>query len=417
MKRPEAEVLIVGAGPAGAALGLELARRGREVLITEAARFPRDKPCGDCVNPGAVAELERLAVRERLQAKLAPRRLRGWSVEAPDGSAFRACFGSDHDGRAPEGWAVRRRDFDAALLEEAQCAGVGVRFGVRVYDLMRAGGRIAGVAARQGADRSEIRARFVVGADGLRSVVQRRLRLKRRPARLRKIALVGHLAGPDGEDDFGELRVRGGRTCGYAPLPHGGNVTLVIPEDEAAEAGGSPRDFFSGALSQFPEVQARVRASGLEKAVLVTGPFDRPVRRAWSPGALLVGDAAGYYDPFTGQGIYQALRSARLAAEAIDAALTDPERETHALARYGRRMRLEFEPKRGLQRVIEAAVSRPAVMSRLMVTLSQREGVAAGRLLRATGDLVHPATLLDPALWVPLLSRLAYGEWTHITRS
>jgi flavin-dependent dehydrogenase len=305
---------------------------------------------------------------------------------------------------------VRRRDFDAALLEEAQRAGVRVRFGVRVYDVFGANGRIAGVAARAGVGKSEIRARFVVGADGLRSVVQRRLHLARRPARLRKIALVGHLAGPDGEDEFGELRVRGGRTCGYAPLTHGGNVTLVISADEAAKVGGSPRDFFAAALSEFPAVQARVRASGLEKDVLVTGPFDRPVRRAWSPGALLVGDAAGYYDPFTGQGIYQALRSARLAAEAIDIALTDSERETQALARYGRRMRVEFGPKRGLQRVIEAAVSRPAVMSRFVVALSGRKDWAADRLLRATGDLVHPAATLDPAFWLPLLSRLAYDR-------
>jgi flavin-dependent dehydrogenase len=206
------------------------------------------------------------------------------------------------------------------------------------------------------------------------------------------------------------MRVRGGRTCGYAPLPHGGNVTLVIPADEASEVGGSPRDFFNAALSEFPEVEARVRASGLEAEVLVTGPFDRPVRRAWSPGAILVGDAAGYYDPFTGQGIYQALRSARLAAEAIDNALTDSESETRTLARYGRRMRIEFGPKRGLQRLIEAAVSRPAVMSRFVMALSGRKGVAAGRLLRATGDLAHPVAALDPALWILLLSRLVHGR-------
>lgn len=409
MKGLESEVLVVGAGPAGAALGLELARRGRDVLILEGERFPRDKPCGDCVNPGAVAELKQLGVSARLQAKLAPRRLKGWRVEAPDGRAFRACFGIDRDGRRPTGWAVRRRDFDAAMLEEAERAGVRVRFGVRVYDLVQASGRIVGVAARAGVGTSEIRARFVVGADGLRSVVQRRLDLARRPARLRKIALVGHLAGADGEDGFGELRVRGGRTCGYAPLPGGGNVTLVIPADEATEVGGSPRDFLMAGFSEFPEVEARVRASGLETDVLVTGPFDRPVRRAWSPGTLLVGDAAGYYDPFTGQGIYQALRSARLAAATIDRALTDPKREIQAMARYGRRMRIEFGPKRGLQRVIEAAVSRPTLMSRSLAALSRREARAAERLLRVTGDLVHPAATLDPAFWVPFLSRLAYG--------
>lgn len=405
----DCEVLVVGAGPAGAALGLGLARRGRDVLILERARFPRDKPCGDCLNPGAVAELERLALRARLQAKLSPQPIRGWQVEAPDGQTFRACFGADRDGGRPEGWAVRRRDFDAALLEEAQQAGARVRFGPRVYDLIRSNDRVAGVVARAGVGTSEVRARFVVGADGLRSVVQRRLGLASRRARLRKIALVGHLTGPDGGNGFGELRVCGGRTCGYAPLPDGGNVTLVIAADEASSVGTSPRDFFTAALARFPEVEARVRTAGLDEKVLVTGPFDRPVRKVWSPGALLVGDAAGYYDPFTGQGIYQALCSARLAAAALDRMLTDSGEELPAMARYGRRLRVEFGPKRGLQRIIEAAISRPAVMSRFVLAFSGRRSVAAGRLLRATGDVVHPVALLDPRFWLSLLSRLVYG--------
>jgi flavin-dependent dehydrogenase len=105
--------VVVGAGPAGAALGLELARRGRGVLILERSRFPRDKPCGDCVNPGALAELRRLGVAERLHSVLAPQPLRGWQVEAPDGRAFRVAFGEDADGATLEGWAVRRREFDA----------------------------------------------------------------------------------------------------------------------------------------------------------------------------------------------------------------------------------------------------------------------------------------------------------------
>lgn len=402
------EVLIVGAGPAGAALGLELARRGRDVLIVERAQFPRDKPCGDCVNPGAVAELERLGVAGRLRERLAPGQLRGWHVEAPDGRGFRAAFGEGDEGHTLDGWAVRRRDFDAALLEEARRLGARVCFGMRVYDVLRAGERVAGVAGRQGTASREARARFVVGADGLRSVVQRRLGLARRPPRLRKIALVGHLAGSDRDPGFGELHVRGRRTCGYVALPGGGNVTVVISQDEARAIGGAPRDFLSEALSRFPRVWARVSECGLEQDVMVTGPFDRPVRRPWSPGAILVGDAAGYYDPFTGQGIYQALRSARLAAEAIDAALSDPGEERGALRRYGRRMRIEFGPKRGLQRVIEAAVSRPGVMSRCVAALSQREGVAARRLLRATGDLAHPATVLDPQLWL-----LTFLSTTH----
>lgn len=407
--RTEAEVLVVGAGPAGAVLGLELARCGRDVLIVERSQFPRDKACGDCANPGAVAELRRLGLADRLQSALTPTPLRGWRVEAPDGRAFRVEFGSGPDGRSIEGWAVRRRDLDAAVLEQACCAGARVRFGLGIYQLLRDRGRVSGVLAREGAATREIRASFTVGADGLRSVVQRRLGLARRPPRLRKIALVGHLAGLDGAEGFGELRVRGGRTCGFAPVPGGANVTLVIPERDAGGIGARAREFLDAALFDFPEVRERVHRFGLESAVMVTGPFDRPVSRPWAPGVILVGDAAGYFDPFTGQGIYQALKSGRLAAEFIDTALRDPDGELAALRRYGRRMRNVFAPKQALQRLIEATISRPPVMSRLVAALAEREG-AARRLLHATSDVRHPGALLDPEFWSRLVLSMAYGK-------
>ncbi len=406
MKRKGAEVVIVGAGPAGAALGLQLARRGRDVMILERSRFPRDKPCGDCVNPGAVAELVRLGVRDSLLRSIRPFPLKGWRVESPDGRFFQAAFDREAgNGNRRLAWAVRRREFDAALLAEAQRAGARVTFRIRVYDLLRKNGRVVGVLARDGTSEREMYSRVVVGADGLGSVVQRRLRLTSRPARLRKLALVGHLRGPIETSGFGELRVRNGRSCGLAPLTGGGNVTLVLPTSEAAAVAGRPLEFLAVALRNFPELAARVEPVGLEDSVSVTGPFDRPVRRPWSAGAVLIGDAAGYYDPFTGQGIHQALRSARLAAPAIAAALADPSAEAAALRRYGRQLRLELTPTRVLQRIIEAALNRPRVMSRLIEGLARGDGAAARRLLRVTGDLAHPLTLLDPYLWL----RLATG--------
>jgi geranylgeranyl reductase family protein len=406
--RGTVDVLIVGAGPAGAALALALARRGREVLVIERSRFPRDKPCGDCLNPGAVAELERLGIAARLRSSLAPQPLRGWYVEAADGRAFRATFGAFADGSRIEGWAVRRRDFDAELLSQAIGAGARVGFGLHVIDVLRERGRSVGVVYREGTSTAKIRARLVVGADGLRSVVQRRLGLRRRPPRLRKIALVGHLAGANGSGDIGELRVRGGRTCGYAPVPSGANITLVIPEVQAAAARG--KSFLHEALSDFPEVRDRALAAGWENDLLVTGPFDCPVQRPWAPGALLVGDAAGYYDPFTGQGIHQALRSAAYAAVTIERILRTPSREISELRRYSARMWSELTPKRIVQRAIEAVIGHPERMSRVIRTLADGDGTAARRLLQVTGDVKHPLTLLAPATWLHLLASAGIGD-------
>jgi flavin-dependent dehydrogenase len=410
--RTSAEVLIIGAGPAGSATALWLARQGRDVLILERARFPRDKPCGDCVNPGAVAELVRLGVAQRLEEKLTPNPLYGWHVEAPDGQAFRAEFGLGPEGEPLRGWAVRRREFDTALLEEALCAGARVEFGLGVLDVLLAQGRVVGVLAREGTVEREYRATFLVAADGLRSIVRRRLDLTRRPPRLRKIAVVGHLARANSSGSFGELRVRDGRSCGYAPLGLGANVTLVVPQHEAGQIAPDPAAFLTAAVLRFPEVFDRVRRCGLERRVMVTGPFDWPVRRPWAPGAILVGDAAGYYDPLTGQGIHQALGSARLASQAVERALRDPSTMEAVFSKYGRVLEWDYRPKRALQRLIEATVSRPAVMSRFVRGLSGDMAVAS-RLLRATGDVLHPVTLLDPLLWPRLAIRMVKGTNAH----
>ncbi len=409
MKRSQPEVIIVGAGPAGSALALTLARAGRDVLILEKSRFPRDKPCGDCVNPGAVSELRALGIADWLSAKLKPRLLRGWRVEASDGSAFRAAFGrakangSSRLDDAALGWTVRRSEFDAALLAEAQRAGARVEFGLRVFDLVTENGRVAGVIARCGESHREIRGSLVVGADGLRSAVRHRLKLAARRPRLRKIALVGHLVSGNGTGSFGELRVRGGHIVGYASYADGANVTLVVPQEEAVAVSGDTRAFFLDALLKFPEVRERVMRCGLDEAFMVTGPFDYPVSRPWAPGVLLVGDAAGYYDPFTGQGIYQALRTACLAAQAIESALTDPRHERSALRRYGRRVRRELTPTRAVQRVIEFVIGHPDLMSFFVQALAGGGGGSPRRLLRVTGDLAHPLALAHPQLWMGLL--------------
>lgn len=393
------EVVIVGGGPAGSALGLRLARAGRDVLLLERSRFPRDKPCGDCVNPGAVSELELLGVTERLRCLARPRPLEGWRVESPDGRAFQASFTGKETDSASVAWAIRRRDLDSALIDVAREAGTDVEFGSRVYDLSYRGGRVDGVIVRRGTRTAEICANLVVGADGLHSVVRRRLGVTARPPRLRKLALVAHTTGGPAEEGraFGELRVASGRVCGFAPLADdAANITLVVPWSEAGRLAGDPSGYFMQALREFPVVYERVDRWGLERDVHVTGPFDVPVRRAWAPGVLLVGDAAGYYDPFTGQGIHQALHGARLAAEAARAILERPSSERFAMWRYEIGMRRVFEPKRAVQRLIEAAIQRPRLLSRAVGALGASPSTSAARLLRVVGDITTPLSLGDP---------------------
>lgn len=378
------DVLVVGAGPAGSALSVRLAARGCETWCLDAAEFPREKACGDCVNPGAVAALSRLGALDRVVEMAPPRRLRGWRIRSAGGRGFEAEYG-----RGLVGFGIRRRDLDAALVCFAQSRGVRLLARTRVVDILRQGSRVVGVIAVRDGRRVELRARLVVGADGLRSVVATRLGLVARPARRRKVTFVAHLPGAAGLlDGMGELWLAGGgraggvRCVGLAPLGDGSlNVTCVQAEDRAG--GFTRRPGWRSILTAFPDVARRLRGARLDARPAATGPFDRPVRRAFEPGALLAGDAAGYYDPFTGEGIYRALRCAEIAEPyALEHLETG---SVTALAEYDRALRADLRVGRALERAVEMVVSRPRLFAAATAFLSAAPGPAAA-LLRRIGD-------------------------------
>jgi geranylgeranyl reductase family protein len=393
-RRETREVVVVGAGPAGSATAARLALAGHDVLLLDRADFPRRKPCAECVNPAGVQALRRLGAWEAVAAA-AHARLDGWRIAAVGRGGF--------DGWYPEsarGIAIPRETLDDILFRHAAARGAETRTGVRVTDLLRdARGAVAGVRV-QGADgEREIGARLVIGADGLRSVVLRRLGLLRRRPKLRKLALTAHVAGFDGVAGRGEVHVSGPGAClGIAPVGSGlANVTVVVPGGRADEVAGDADGYFDAALERYG-------FGGLRRVdeVMATGPFDCPVRSAVADGALLVGDAAGYYDPFTGQGIFRALRGGELAAEAASAALRAGDTSARALAPYERARRRAFGPGERMQHVVEAFVSRPALLSAVGRRFTARPSLADA-VIRVTGDVLPARSLFTPRFWAGLV--------------
>jgi len=300
-------VVVAGGGPAGAAVATFLRLAGHDVLLLDAAHFPRDKICGEGVSPEAWRLLEALGAAARVRA-LSPHPLQGMTLVAPDGTAFSGAYGPLRE----PGLALRRAHFDHALLDRAREARVEVREGVRVHDLLFEGGRVAGVVAENGGGPVSLRARLVIGADGRRSRVARRLGLLREHRRLRKFAVRGYWEGMEGLSDHGEMHVVAGGYCGIAPLSStSANVAFVLDDTEMAPAAGDLEGFYRRALSgRWARLQERLVHARLLEPPRCIGPLALEARRISAPHVLLVGDAAGFYDPFTGEGVTLALRSA-----------------------------------------------------------------------------------------------------------
>ncbi|MQA90279.1 MAG: NAD(P)-binding protein [Gemmatimonas sp.] len=376
---PDWDAIVVGAGPAGSTTARLLGGRGHRVLLLDRAAFPRPKPCGDSINPGAVNELRELGLLDLIRG-LPHAPIAGWRVRSERGHAFEAEFPC-----GTSGIGIDRSDFDAALVSEAVRAGSTLRCGVRVVDLLTTDGDVAGV---RGADGEEIPARVVVGADGLRSVVVRKLGLIRRAPRLRKMALTAKVRGREGGGCLGELHLTPWGCVGIADVGRDTANVVAVMSAGAKMLGRGAETRFDLAVSSIPSLTGAIRVS----RVLATGPFDWPTRGTTAPGALLVGDAAGYYDPFTGQGIYRALRGARLAAKAVDEALRGD--ADASFRRYEAAYRRSFAGSRRLQHLIEGVTSRPWLFGSA-ATAFQRWPILPNRLLEVTGDLAPASHLLS----------------------
>jgi flavin-dependent dehydrogenase len=376
------------------------------------------------LSPATTEILERLgggildAVEGAAHAKLY-----GMKVVAPCGVAMCGRF---RGGPRPYSFALPRTTFDTILVAAAARAGAEVREGVTIENLVWDHGTVAGVIGRSGNGKRETwPVRVVVGADGLRSVVARRLGLIR-SSPPRRVAFTAHVADVAGMDGVGELHVSKRGYVGLGPVGDGvTTVALVVPlaavRRSRSEGRDLRRDFFAE-LERFPGLAGRFDPRRLVRDVLATGPFAQWSRTAVAPGggAVLVGDAADFFDPFTGQGIYSAMRGAELAAECLIPILTPcplrsaeggrPEfplsrrergiggedrgpLDAAALAPYDRARRHEFRSKWLLERLIAVGVGWPALTDRVVRRLAVRPDLA-DLLVSATGNIVPARRVL-----------------------
>ena len=395
------EVIVVGGGPAGAATALRLARAGRDVTLLERNRYPRHKACAEYMSPGVVLQLHRLGVGAAVEGA-AGARLDGFIVHA-SGQTFTGRFaGAPAGGARRYGLGISRAVMDGILADAAGSAGVDVREGVRVTDLVWENGRVAGVRTLGSGGAAELRAPLVIGADGVRSVVARRLAALERRAGMDRIALVAHVAGIDALGATGEMHVGRGGYCGIAPLGEGvANVAMVL-RDAAPCIRGRTDAFFREYLATLRALAPRLRAARVVRPVMAVGPLSYRARLLSADGALLVGDAGGFFDPFTGQGVHRALVSAELAADVAIRALAVGDTARARLIAYDRRRRAAFRGNHAVEWLVQQFIGRPPLFERAARRLAQ-SSLMADTLVGVTGDIVPARHVLNP--W--FLGRLA----------
>lgn len=390
MRSAAADVVVVGGGPAGAATAARLAARGRDVLVLDKRRFPREKACAEYFSPGAVDALERLGALDAVHAHASTR---------PPGIRLvsaRESFLVSYDRPA---LGVARPLLDAALLAGARAAGARVLEGAQVLGALVEDGRAAGVRARVDGEEVLARARLVVGADGLRSAVARSLALER-PARWpRRLGLVARFGGVSALGDVAEMHVGPDSYCGLAPVGDGFvTVALVVPLG-GKRPGEPTASYFQRRLAELPGVRARLRGGARVTPISGAAPLGCRPRRAAGPGFLLVGDAAGFLDPFTGEGVYRALRGAELAADAASRALSRPD---GVPAGYEEARRAEFADKERVCLLVQAFLSSRGAFDYALRRLRRRPDVA--RLLCGVlGDYLPARRALAPSYLLALL--------------
>lgn len=398
------DVLVVGAGPAGSATALRLARRHRRVVVLDRAAFPRDKACSEYLSPETVRHLDALGVLATLDAHRSAAPLVGTNVTAAYGAALTGRFvAAGGTPFRPTGISLPRRVLDVTLLDAARAAGAEVRERSTVTDLQaNRDGTTTLQLRNDSGDAREITARVVVGADGLGSVVARRTGL-RRQGWLKRMAFVAHVADVPGLGAAADMHVGRVGYVGLNPMGDGvTNVALVVPARAALQARGDAAGFFFDRLESFPGVRGRVDRSRLVREVMVTGPFDAMSRRSVADGVLLVGDAADFFDPFTGEGICAALAGAELAAGVLDEALQGDAPLTAARLRQYRTLRRQrFLGKWMVERLIGYSMLAPAIFDRAVGRLDRRG--MADTLIGVTGDFVSPWRVLNPSFLTRML--------------
>jgi len=338
----ERDVIVVGAGPAGAMTATILAQKGYDVLLIDRYNFPRDKICGDAVPAGAIERMWHYGMKDKVDAAVARGEfypLSGLIIVSPRGHQIEASFTLGQEGS--DSYVAPRMYFDHVIQRHAVDSGAEFYVAQAKKPILE-DGKVVGVQARSNGKVEEIRAKMVIGADGVTSAIARNLRprTEQHVDKHRAVAIRAYIE--DLEESYPhevEFYLYEDILPGYAWIfPLGGdkaNIGLGMRLDEFRKYKLNLEKLLREFLGM-PDIKKRLKRGGQlhDIASWQLNFGSQPRMQNAFDGALLVGDAAGFINPITGGGIHNSIISAEFAANVADEALKNGDTSYNRLKVY-----------------------------------------------------------------------------------
>jgi flavin-dependent dehydrogenase len=332
------DVAIIGGGPAGSTAATLLAQKGRKVIVFEKEKFPRFH-IGESLLPYSMAAFDRLGVRAKLDAMFPPKYGAAICTSCGTGTVkfrFKDAYRVEH-GNA---YQVTRSEFDKVLLDHSAESGATVLEETAVENL-RFGEEEIGIMIKTRGAEQGIRARYVVDCSGRNAVIGSFFKLKKSYSNLKKFSVFAHyenVAREVGDEGTYSRIVRGSdRWFWMIPLSETKMSVGVVMDIAAFKAlEQRPEEALDAMLREQPEIWSRMTRSSRVTPVYAESDYSYRNRRLTGDRWLLAGDAAGFIDPIFSTGVFIAIESAGCAADAIDAALTNPKCRARVFKKYAR---------------------------------------------------------------------------------
>jgi len=397
------DVAVIGAGPAGCSAAMSLCKRGYSVALLDRATFPRDKACGEFINPGAcklIQEVFDISFAGLLEVGGNP--VSQVALQLADGPLEVPIV--DEKGKSSPGVSLRRMCFDELLVSKCRQAGVHVFLGHKVQLVERGFDRLY-VRGIQNHEPFLIESKMVFGADGTHSATARREGLTRPIPRLNAIGIVFHFDNVCEASDNNSVIMfpaTGERMLFGFSRQHGqtavlsGSVPTHFARTIAADAEGFARRY----IAHQPQLAHMLQHAKITQ--VTTAPcFGHRLVRSFADRMLFLGDAACFIDPFSGEGIHHAIESGLLADETAEWAFARGAFGADTLSHY-EHLRSGLRARYRLCDVTQAICSKPWLIDFIGKRLKRRP-TSAGQLISAITDLTDARTVLRSSFALKLL--------------